>query len=66
MTNVFGPFFLVASSVTKLTKQIRRVQKFLWQILWNLWKRFLGSKRFLKIQRLEKKGNLPSDEKILA
>ena len=36
LTKVFGPVFLVLSSVTHLREQLIRVHKEFWQLLWNL------------------------------
>ena len=57
MKEVFGPFFFVLSSVTKLKEQIIRVYRLLRQLLWNLLEHFLGPKRLLKSQIFEKKAN---------
>ena len=66
MKEVFGPFFLVLSSVTNLMGLFSGVHKLFWQILWNLLEHFLGPKKLLKTQIFEKKGNLPSEENNLA
>ena len=43
MTEVFGPFFLVWSSVKNLMEQLIRVQKLFWQVLWNLKEHVFGT-----------------------
>ena len=65
MKEVFGPFFLVLSSVTNLKGLFSGVHKLFWQLLWNLLEHFLGPKRLLKTQIFGKKGNISNEEKIL-
>ena len=57
MKEVFGPFFLVISSVTNPTEQFIRVYWLFRQLLWNLLEHFLGPKRLLKSPIFEKKAN---------
>ena len=66
MKEVFGPFFLVLTSVTYLKGLFSGVHKQFWQLLWNLLEHFLGPKRLLKTQIFDKKGSISSEEKILA
>ena len=66
MKEVFGPFFLVLSSVTNLKEQYIRVCRLFRQLFRNLLELFLGPKRLLKSPIFEKKGNLSSEGKILA
>ena len=42
MTNDFGPYFLVPSSVTNIAKQCIGIGKVFWQLLWNLKEHCLG------------------------
>ena len=64
MKEVFGPFFLVLSSVTNLKGLFLGVHKLFWQLLWNLLEPFLGPKKLLKTQIFEKKFNISSEKKI--
>ena len=57
MKEVFGPFFLVISSVTNLKEQFIMVHKLFWQLLWNLLEHISGPKRLLKSPIFEKKAN---------
>ena len=66
MKEVFGPFILILSSVTNLRGLFLGVHKLFWQLLWKLLEHFLGPERLLKTQIFEKKGNISSEEKILA
>ena len=54
MKEVFGPFFLVLSSVTNLKGLFLGVHKLFWQLLWKLLERFYDLRicwkhNFLKI-----------------
>ena len=66
MTKVFGPFFLVSSTVENIREQFIEAPKLFWQLRWNLSELFLRPKRLLKAQIFQNKGNLSSEEKILA
>ena len=59
MTKIFGPFFVVLSSVTSLDKQIIGARKHFWQLMWKLWEHFLGPEMLLKTQFSEKEGKFP-------
>ena len=54
MTKVFGPVFLVSSSVTNIKEYFKGVHKLTWKQFWNLKEHFLGPKSLLKTQSLEK------------
>ena len=66
MTKVFGTLFLVSSTVTNIMEQFIEARKLFWQLRWNLSELFLNPKRLLKRQSFQNKGNLSSEEKILA
>ena len=64
MKDVFGPFFLVLSSVTNLKGLFLGIHKLFWQLLWKLLERFLGPKNLLKTQFFEKNFNISSEKKL--
>ena len=66
MTKVFGPFFLVISSVTNASEHFVRVHRLFSQIVWGFWEHFLGPKRLLRTQVFEKKDKFSSEERTLA
>ena len=66
MKEVFGPFFLVLSSVTNLKGLFSGVHKLIWQLLWNLFKHFSRTSEVVENTKFWKKGNISSEEKILA
>ena len=62
MTNVFGPFFPVLSSMTRLMVQYIRVHKLFFPLLYNVEEHFLRPRKLLKTQKFVKKGNLSSEK----
>ena len=55
MTNIFGPFFIVSSSVTNFKEQVKRVHK-LFDKYCGIYKSFFwGPKRLLETQSFEKR-----------
>ena len=59
MTKERGLFFLVISSMKKLRKQLRRIQKFSLQLVWKSCDYFPVPKRFLKTQSFVNKNVFP-------
>ena len=70
MKEVFGPFSFVLSRVTNLKEQFIMVHKLFWQLLWKLIELiehfFWDLTGCWKHKFLRKKGDLSSEEKILA
>ena len=64
MTKDFGPFFIVLSSVIHLTEQFKRAKSYSDNCSGTQKSNFLGSKRLLKPQNFEKKGNLSSEKNL--
>ena len=59
MTKVFGPFFRLPTTVTNITKQFIKDHTLFWQLHCNLSQHFLGLKRLLKTQSIQKKAIFP-------
>ena len=62
----FGRNFLVLPTLTTLREQYMRVHKLFWHLLWKLYNHFFRTWEVGENTNFSKKGNLSSEEKILA
>ena len=61
VTKDFGLFFLVLSSVTNLMRQVVKVQKVFWHLLWKLWDHVCNTYEIVENTVFWKKGSFFSE-----
>ena len=64
MTKIFGPFFIVMSSVTSHMKQFIGVHKLLWKLLWNLQEHSFSNYDVIEVKSIRKKAIVQAKKKL--